>query len=118
MAMDHYQRLGVGRDASDAEIHRAYRRLARRYHPDMNEGGEADARFGALSVAYEVLHDPEQRASYDRSFADAARDVRPRVPYFVARRRDVPRFIEEEFEPGSGWRRIVRVQINLRWGRL
>jgi molecular chaperone DnaJ len=66
---DYYDVLGVGRDASKEEIKRAYRRLAKRYHPDMAEGTEkkeAEERFKEVSEAYEVLADDEKRRLYDR----------------------------------------------------
>jgi DnaJ-class molecular chaperone len=70
---NYYELLGVSPDASREEIHSAYRRLARRYHPDLNAGGDAGDRFNELSGAYEVLHDPVQRARYDRSRAVKSR---------------------------------------------
>ncbi len=62
---DHYDTLGVSRDATPEEIKKAYRRLARELHPDVNPGEEAAERFKLVTHAYDVLSDPEQRARYD-----------------------------------------------------
>ncbi len=63
---DYYKTLGVSRKASPEEIQRAYRQLARKYHPDLNKGNKrAEKRFKALNEAHEVLKDPEKRKRYD-----------------------------------------------------
>ncbi|PZE74502.1 molecular chaperone DnaJ [Curtobacterium sp. MCBD17_034] len=62
---DHYEVLGVARDAADADIKKAYRRLARELHPDVNPSPEAAERFKDVTHAYDVLSDPEQRRRYD-----------------------------------------------------
>src|SRR2546426_10899277 len=63
---DYYEALGVPRDASEEDIRSAYRRQARKYHPDVNKEPGAEDRFKEISEAYEVLRDPEKRQQYDR----------------------------------------------------
>src|SRR5690242_15036001 len=64
---DYYQVLGVARDATDEQIKTAYRKLARKHHPDLNPGDKAaEERFKELQVAYDVLSNPENRKLYDQ----------------------------------------------------
>jgi curved DNA-binding protein len=63
---DYYQVMGVARDATDAQIKQAYRKLARKYHPDVSKEKDAEARFKEVGEAYEVLKTPDKRAAYDR----------------------------------------------------
>ncbi|WP_110655984.1 DnaJ C-terminal domain-containing protein [Salinicola halimionae] len=76
---DYYAVLGVERDAAQDEIKRAYRKLARKYHPDVSKEVDADARFKELGEAYEVLKDPEKRLAYDQvgQGQRAGEDFRP-----------------------------------------
>lgn len=80
MARDFYDALGVSRTASQEDVQRAYRRLARELHPDVNKSPEAEERFKDVSEAYAVLSDPEQRRRYDAFGPDFRRvpeDVDP-----------------------------------------
>jgi curved DNA-binding protein len=63
---DYYTVMGVARDATDAQIKQAYRKLARKYHPDVSKEKDAEARFKEVGEAYEVLKSPEKRAAYDQ----------------------------------------------------
>jgi len=76
---DYYKVLGVERDAAQDEIKRAYRKLARRYHPDVSKEADAEACFKDIGEAYEVLKDPEKRAAYDQLGANwkDGQDFRP-----------------------------------------
>ncbi len=76
---DYYKIMGVSRDADKNEIKRAYRKLARKYHPDVSKEPNAEAKFKELGEAYEVLKDPEKRSAYDRLGANwkAGQDFRP-----------------------------------------
>jgi len=66
MPRDYYEILNVSPDATQEEIHRAYRRLAREYHPDVSKDPQAEEKFKEINEAYQVLGDPQRRAEYDR----------------------------------------------------
>lgn len=105
MARDYYEVLGVPRTASAEELQQAYRRLARRHHPDVNKDPGAEDRFKEVNEAYQVLSDPDTRARYDRFGPDF---------------RQVPEGAEREatgagfggFRPRSGGRRGGRVYVD------
>src|SRR2546421_4288662 len=81
---DYYKTLGVGRDAKPEEIKKAYRRLARKHHPDVNPGDKsAEERFKLITEAHDVLSDPKKRAVYDRfgQYSDNLADAAARGAY-------------------------------------
>lgn len=83
MAKDLYQRLGVSKDASDADIKKAYRALAKEHHPDLHPGdAEAEARFKEVSQAYAILGDAEKRSQYDRGEIDETGAERPEQQFY------------------------------------
>ena len=98
MSSDPYAALGVAKTATGAEIKKAYRKIAKESHPDLNPGDrQAEARFKAAQAAYDLLKDPEQRARFDRGEIDATGAERqPRTE-----RRFYRDFAEE---PGHGYR--------------
>src|SRR5436190_9556999 len=80
MALDLYQRLGLKRGASDAEIKKAYRSLAKQLHPDRNKDNpDAAKRFGEITHAYDLLSDKDKRAQYDRGEIDE--EGNPKMPF-------------------------------------
>jgi curved DNA-binding protein len=76
---DYYETLGVSRTAAADDIKKAYRRLARKFHPDVSKEKDAEAKFKQVQEAYEVLKDPEKRAAYDQLGSNwkAGQDFRP-----------------------------------------
>ncbi|WNZ56513.1 DnaJ domain-containing protein [Microbulbifer sp. MKSA007] len=76
---DYYKILGLDRSADQAQIKRAYRKLARKYHPDVSKEEGAEEHFKEVNEAYEVLKDPEKRAAYDQlgSGFQSGQDFRP-----------------------------------------
>jgi DnaJ-class molecular chaperone len=110
--MDFYVILGIGPDASAADIKRAFRRLSRRYHPGINPGDRtAQEMFSRISEAYEVLMDPGRRQEYDTGGA-----AQPQAP-----QTDVPQFTEFDFSmrahgaQASTFRSSSRRSESVRW---
>jgi curved DNA-binding protein len=115
---DYYEVMGVKRDASQDEIKRAYRKLARKYHPDVSKEPDAEKRFKEIGEAYEVLKDPEKRAAYDQLGANwkNGQDFRPPPDwdqgfefhgggYTGADAEQFSDFFESLFGRGGGYRR-------------
>lgn len=83
MSNDPYNILGVSKDASQSDIRKAYRNLAKELHPDINPGNAAaEERFKKVSSAYHLLNNPEQKARYDRGEIDASGAERPEQPFY------------------------------------
>ena len=83
MSADPYQLLGVKREASQEEIQKAYRKLAKKLHPDLNPGNKkAEETFKEVSAAYDLLSDADKRARFDRGEIDASGAERPRQRYY------------------------------------
>jgi DnaJ-class molecular chaperone len=81
--VDPYTTLGVKKDATQDEIQKAYRRLAKKLHPDLNPGNKvAEEKFKEVSAAYDLLGDPDKRARFDRGEIDASGMERPRQQYY------------------------------------
>jgi curved DNA-binding protein len=100
---DYYKVLGVARDAKQPEIKRAYRKLARQYHPDVSDDKDASTKFKEVGEAYAVLKDPEKRAAYDQLGANwkAGQDFRP-PPGWDAGFEYRGGFDPGGFDPGGG----------------
>jgi curved DNA-binding protein CbpA len=94
--VDPYAELGVSRDASSEEIRRAYRRVARRHHPDVNRDPGGPERFAAAARAYEILNDPAARARYDNRFPGPVPIRRSPKPRRAAGRRAVLELTDRE----------------------
>lgn len=114
---DYYEVMGLGRDASAEDIKRAYRRLARKYHPDVSKEPDAEARFKEVGEAYEVLRDPEKRAAYDRLGANwrEGQDFEPPPDWNFEFESEPPAgahsdFFEQLFGLGSGRTRGFRAR--------
>ena len=72
---DYYEILGINRNASKDEIKSAFRKMARKWHPDINKSPDAEAKFKELGKAYETLMDDEKRATYDRFGEDGLKNA-------------------------------------------
>jgi DnaJ-class molecular chaperone len=83
LAADPYTTLGVKKDATQDDIQKAYRRLAKKLHPDLNPGNKgAEEKFKEVAAAYDLLSDPDKRARFDRGEVDASGAERPRQQYY------------------------------------
>ena len=99
---DYYTIMGVARDSTPGDIKRAYRKLSRKYHPDVSKEKNAEARFKEIGEAYEVLKDPEKRTAYDQLGANwkAGQDFRP-PPEWNAGAEHAGRGAQWEFNSGD-----------------
>jgi DnaJ-class molecular chaperone len=83
LAIDPYEALGVGKNASQDDIQKAYRKLAKKHHPDLNPGNkQAEEKFKDIGTAYDILGDPEKRARFDRGEIDATGAEKPQRRYY------------------------------------
>ena len=114
-AIDHYALLGVRIDASAREIRRAYRRLARRHHPDVNPRPDGDRRFAELAHAYAILNNPAERARYDQRIHRPAPAGQPTMSRSPVVQQPFRRGILE-LSPSEA-RHLARHPLTLRDGR-
>ena len=83
MTSDPYEALGVKKDVAQGVLQKTYRRLAKKFHPDLNPGdAKAEQKFKIITAAYDLLSDPDKRARFDRGEIDASGAERPRQPYY------------------------------------
>lgn len=99
MANDPYEALGLKKTATDAEIKKAYRRIAKTDHPDLNPDPKAAERFKAASAAYDLLKDPEQRRRFDAGEIDATGQERPQRRYY----REYAGAADNPYAEGAGY---------------
>ena len=99
MADDPYKALGLGRTATDSEIKKAYRRIAKTDHPDLNPDPKAHERFKAASSAYDLLKDPEQRRRFDAGEIDAGGQEQQQRRYY----RDYAGAADNPYAEGAGY---------------
>ncbi|HAU3890232.1 TPA: DnaJ domain-containing protein [Legionella pneumophila] len=96
MDKDYYKIMGVSQDASDKDIKMAYRKLARKYHPDISKEPDAEERFKEMAEAYEVLKDPKKRSEYDQYLK--YKKFNPQSDGFTGRRTQEQPFQEFHFD--------------------
>ncbi|HAT9675515.1 TPA: DnaJ domain-containing protein [Legionella pneumophila subsp. pneumophila] len=96
MDKDYYKIMGVSQDASDKDIKMAYRKLARKYHPDISKEPDAEERFKEMAEAYEVLKDPKKRSEYDQYLK--YKEFNPQNDGFTGRRTQEQPFQEFHFD--------------------
>lgn len=118
MAADPYTVLGVKKDASQDDIQKAYRRLAKKLHPDLNPGNKkAEEQFKDVSAAYDLLGDTEKRARFDRGEIDASGAERPRHRYYRDFSEANPYTSDAGFEDFAGAEDILSQIFGSRAGR-